>query len=196
MKPSYAPKTKRGQVRREQILRAAERVFGTIGYADTSITDITREANTAQGTLYIYFKGKHEVFIELVREMGHLTREVISRTVSGAPSRLEAERLGLSAFLRFVAERPELYRIVEEARIAAPDAYRAYFTEFANAYRSHLLAAEATGEIRPGNAEIRAWALMGMAKTLGERYVLWQDDTDLDQVVDSATDLIRNGLEP
>ncbi len=188
------PKTKRGQERREQILRAAERVFGTLGFADASISDITREAGTAQGTLYIYFKGKEEIFAELVREMGRLTREVISEAVSGAGTRLEAERLGLKAFLRFVAERPELYSIVEEARFVDPKAYRAYYSEFAKAYQLQLEAAVAAGEISKGNSEVRAWALMGMAKALGERFVLWNSDTDFDEVVEEASKLIENGL--
>ena len=194
MDQPLTPKTRRGQARREQILRAAERVFGRVGFNDASISEITREARTAQGTLYIYFKGKDELFVELVREMGALTREVISDAIGGARSRMEAEREGLAAFLRFVAERPELYRIVEEARTVAPAAYRDYYADFARAYRVQLEAAERKGEIRPGHSEIRAWALMGMAKTLGERFVLWDRETDLDEVVRHAHDLVENGL--
>ncbi|WP_306119787.1 MULTISPECIES: TetR/AcrR family transcriptional regulator [unclassified Roseitalea] len=188
------PKTRRGQKRREQILRAAERVFGRLGYAEASISDITREAETAQGTLYIYFSGKDEIFSELVREMGHLTRIALAGAVADAPTRLEAERRGLAAFLRFVADRPELYRIVEEARFVDPKAYEAYFSDFARAYRANLDAAGQAGEIRTGDSEIRAWALMGMAKTLGERFVLWRRDVDIDTVVAEAFDLIENGL--
>lgn len=193
---SLAPKTKRGQARREQILRAAERVIGEKGYADTSISDITREAGTAQGTFYIYFNSKEDIFRELVTEMGHLTRTVVAGAIASAQGRLEAEKMGLKAFLEFVTARPELYRIVEEARFVHPPAYEAYFSSFAKAYQRQLSVAAERGDIRPGDAEIRAWALMGMAKTLGERFVLWQSDSDLDHVVDSAFDLIRNGLEP
>ena len=37
---------------------------------------------------------------------------------------------------------------------------------------------------------------MGIAKTLGERYVLWEDNPDIDHVVDEAFRFIRHGLEP
>lgn len=188
------PKTKRGRARREQILRAAEKVFGRLGFTDASISDITTEAQTAQGTLYIYFSGKEEIFSQLVAEMGDLTRERIAQAVAGSPSRLEAEKRGLEAFLQFVAERPELYRVVEEARFVDPKAYHDYFSRFAQAYQDQLEAAEADGEIRAGNAEVRAWALMGMAKTLGERYVLWDTKADVRAVVEDAFDLIENGL--
>lgn len=190
------PKTKRGKTRREQILRAAERIIGERGFVDASISDITREAGTAQGTFYIYFSSKEAIFRELVAEMGLMTRKVIAEAIAPAANRLDAERLGLKAFLTFVAEHPELYRIVEEARFVDPTAYKAYFTSFAQAYRRQLSRAAEKGNIRPGNAELRAWALMGIAKTLGERYVLWGGDEDLDRIADDAFDMIRHGLEP
>ena len=196
MSTNAYPRTRRGVARREQILRAAEAMIGTQGFSAASIADITRHAKTALGTFYIYFSSKEDVFRELVLEMGQLTRSVVTRAVAGAPNRLEAERAGLKAFLQFVVERPSLYRIVEEARFVDPEAYRTYFINFAKAYAAQLEEAAAAGELRPGDAEVRAWALMGISKTLGERYVLWDDTTDIDHVVDEAFSMIRNGLAP
>lgn len=193
--PKTQPKTKRGIARREMILRAAEKVFGERGFAASTIADLAREANTALGTYYIYFDSKNAVFRELVLEMGVLTRRVMADAVEGAPNRLEAERLGLRAFLGFVAERPALYRIVEEARFVDPEAYRDYFTQFGAAYRDQLERAEAAGEIRKGDAEVRAWALMGVAKNLGDRFAL-NGGEDLDRIADEGFDLIKNGLAP
>jgi len=196
MNAPIQPKTRRGRPRRAEILRAAERVIGRLGFADASISEITREAGTAQGTFYIYFSSKEQVFRELVAEMGLLTRKVLAEAISPADSRLDAERRGLKAFLAFVADHPALYRIVEEARFVDPPAYKDYFTSFAEAYRRQLKRAAASGTIRPGDPEVRAWALMGIAKTLGERYVLWGDADDLDRIAEEAFDLIRRGLEP
>ncbi|MCV6591902.1 MAG: TetR/AcrR family transcriptional regulator [Silicimonas sp.] len=190
------PKTKRGKERRAQILAAAEEVIGTLGYASASIVEITRAARTAPGTFYVYFDGKEQVFRELVEEMGNITRSVVAEAVADAPDRLSAERAGLSAFLRFSVERPTLYRIVEEARFVDIEAYRAYFTRFGEGYQAHLDAALASGEISEGDSEVRAWVLMGIAKSLGERMVLWEDAPDHDRVVDAAFALIENGLKP
>lgn len=190
------PKTKRGTARKQVLLRSAEKVFGEKGFAASSIADITRDSGTALGTFYIYFASKADVFHELVLEMGALTRRVMSDAVTSAPNRLEAERIGLRAFLSFVAERPALYRIVEEARFIDPEAYRDYFSEFAAAYREQLERAVEAGEIRDGDAEVRAWALMGIAKNLGDRFVLGEEKPDLDRVTDEAFALIRDGLAP
>lgn len=188
------PRTRRGRETREAILRAAETVIGEQGYAAASISDITRAAGIAQGTFYIYFDGKEDVFRELVTEMGRLTRKTLSDAVAGAPDRLSAERLGLRAFLEIAATRPTLYNIVEEARFVDPDSYNAYFTSFARGYARNLAAAAREGEIRAGNAEIRAWALMGMAVTLGERYGLTGGDRD--EVVAEVFDMLEKGLRP
>ncbi|WP_018699505.1 TetR/AcrR family transcriptional regulator [Amorphus coralli] len=188
------PKTARGEATRRAILEAAESVIGTAGYNEASIAEITRLAGVAQGTFYIYFKGKEEIFRALVLEMGRRLRGALSDAIEASPNRVAAEREGLRTFLTFVSAHPELYRIVQEALFVDPDAYRTYFQTFADAYRDGLEAAEAAGEIRPGDTEVRAWALMGMAKSLGERAVVWGDKRPIDEVVEAAHDLIVNGL--
>ncbi|MCW1930970.1 TetR/AcrR family transcriptional regulator [Pararhodobacter zhoushanensis] len=190
------PRTRRGQDTRDSLIKAAEAVIGEVGFAAASIADITRRAGIAQGTFYIYFQSKDEVFRELVLEMGKLTRGFLADAVADAPDRLTAERRGLRAFLSFVAERPALYNIVMEARFVAPDAYRAYYTTFARGYAQNLAAAAHEGEIRDGDAEVRAWALMGMAVTLGERFAIWESEVDPDALVTEVFDMLERGLRP
>lgn len=196
MSETLAPKTARGEATRKLILSAAETVIGAKGYSDASISDITREAGVGQGTFYIYFRGKDEVFRELVLEMGRLTRHTLAEATRGAKDRIAAERLGLKAFLTFVAEHPALYNIVQEAQFVAPEAYRAYFQSFTDRYRRLLAGAAERGEIKPGDAEVRAWALMGMAKALGERFAVFGADRSVDEVAEIASDLIEKGLRP
>jgi AcrR family transcriptional regulator len=190
------PKTRRGEATRRAILSAAERVMGTTGYTDASISEITREAGVGQGTFYIYFRGKDEIFRELVLEMGRDLRHALSEATRAAPNRLLAEKEGLRAFLEFAAGRPNLYRIIQESMFVDPEAYQAYFEAFANSYREALVKAEAAGEVSPGDAEVRAWALMGLAKYFGERYALWQEKRPIPEVVEAAYALIAQGLQP
>ncbi|WP_067340017.1 TetR/AcrR family transcriptional regulator [Stappia indica] len=189
------PKTARGAATRRAILEAAERVIGRQGFNEASIGSITREAGVAQGTFYIYFASKDEVFSELVAEMGRMLRHAISEATSGYTDRLQAEREGLRAFLAFVSAHPELYRIVQEAQFVDRDAYLAYFRTFAEGYREGLERAASSGTIRPGDAEIRAWTLMGIARSLGEFQVVFGGDIPVDTMVDVAHDLIENGLK-
>lgn len=190
------PKTARGEATRKAILTAAERVIGTRGFNDASIGHITSEAGVAQGTFYIYFKSKDEVFHELVLEMGRLVRRELSEATRDIENRLDAEKAGLKAFLEFVRAHPDLYRIVQEALFVDQDAYNAYYKAFSEGYRMGLQAAADAGQIKPGDADTRAWALMGISRSLGERLVIWGDQTPIDEIVETTHDLIVNGLKP
>lgn len=198
-KPLPVPKTGRGEITRRKLLDAAKREIGRKGFAEASISTITAEAGVGQGTFYIYFRSKEDVMRELVRHMGRRLRHHLTAATAEARSRLEAEKLGLRAFLDFVRRDPELYRLVEESQFVDARVYREYYTEFAKGYRIALAAAEKRGEVRRGPAgasEVRAWMLMGVAVFLGQRYGLWEPKAPLDPVIEAAFDMLSKGLEP
>lgn len=188
------PKTRRGQATQAKLLEAAEGEFGERGFHEASIAEITRRAGVALGTFYVYFDSKEAVFRALVGHMGHETRAHIARRVDGASDRLTAERQGLGAFLEFARAHTNLYRIVMESQFVAEDAYRAYYNAFAEGYRRNLQVAVDRGELRPGDADVRAWALIGLSVFLGMRFAVWDTDAPLEPVVDAAFDLIDKGL--
>ena len=188
------PKTARGQKTRQALLRAAEKVFGEKGYYVASISEITQEAKVAMGTFYLYFKDKEDVFRALVQHMLELLSAHLRKHVEPATSQMEAERLGLRAFLSFVSRHKNLYRIVLDANSVDETIYSSYFQVFADLYGRRLARAADQGEIRPGDAEVRAWCLIGISNFLGMRYALWKRPASMEKVVDSAIDLITHGL--
>jgi len=54
--------------RREQILRAASKIFAKKGYHHTSVSEVVGKCGMAQGTFYLYFKNKRDVFEALLDE--------------------------------------------------------------------------------------------------------------------------------
>ncbi|AFT70161.1 TetR family transcriptional regulator [Alloalcanivorax dieselolei B5] len=189
-----APKTARGARTRARILKAAEDTFGSLGYHRAGISDITRAAGVAQGTLYCYFSGKEEILRELVRDMGHKVRAHLAASVISARDRLQAEELGLRAFLEYVSANPSLYRVLQEAQFVDEAIFREYYEAFGRGYMRMLADATRKGEVRPGNDEIRVWALMGLSNFLGLRFALWDRDRSFDEIVATISDLFRNGL--
>ena len=53
--------------RERRILRAAAHLFGTKGYAETSMEDVAASARLAVGTLYNYFRSKADVLLAILR---------------------------------------------------------------------------------------------------------------------------------
>jgi AcrR family transcriptional regulator len=190
------PKTARGKRTRDKLLQAAEQEFGEHGFHEAAISRITERAGVALGSFYTYFESKEVLFRALVMHMSRLTRGWISQRVTGAPDRITAERQGLLAFIEFVREHKDLYRIVMEAQFVAPDAYRDYYETFAEAYRRNLATAASAGEISEGGDDVRAWALIGMSVFLGLRYGVWDDALPAEDITSSAGDLIEFGLRP
>lgn len=191
---SLTPKTARGARTLEKILRAAEAEFGERGFHDGSIVGITRRAEIGQGTFYLYFKTKEDVLRELVLYTSRQLRHHLSEQVMNTQDRLQAERVGFRAFLNYIREHPSLYRIVQESQFVDAAVYQAYYQAFADGYISALANAGQHRQIREGDYEVWAWSIMGIMHFVGQRYLIWQEDRDLDEVVDIVLDLMARGL--
>ena len=60
---------KKAEERKNEILDAAEKLFGTKGFDSTSTNDILNEIGIARGTLYYYFKSKEEILDAMIGRM-------------------------------------------------------------------------------------------------------------------------------
>lgn len=60
---------KEAEERKQEILDAAERLFASKGFDNTSISDILEETGIARGTLYYHFKSKEELLDAVIERM-------------------------------------------------------------------------------------------------------------------------------
>jgi AcrR family transcriptional regulator len=177
------PRTERGEQTRRRLLEAAESVFGERGYHEASIVRITGAAGVGQGTFYLHFGSKKQIFEDLVDDLNHRVRRAMADAARHAPDRLEMERRGLEAFLRFTAEHPALYRIVMQAEFVSPRALHRHYERIAEGYTEGLRAAMDRGEIARGDPEVMAWMLMAVGEMAGMRWILWHDDREVPRAV-------------
>jgi AcrR family transcriptional regulator len=194
--PLLKPVTARGEATRRRLLNAAEQEFGTKGYHGASVSSITQRADIAQGTFYLYFRTKEELFTTLVRDIGHQLRAASQQAIGKATNRLEAERLGLEAFLQFTARHRGLYRIVQESQFVDPQIFREYYEKIAEGYAGALAGASRRKELSDGDAEVRAWAIMGIGHFLGLRWCLWQKKQPPPEVLNEVMGFITRGMGP
>ena len=187
----------RGTATRQRLLEAAERIFAALGFHDASIVKITEAAGVGQGTFYLYFGSKKQVFDEVVLDLNSRVRHAMSEASAAGATRAEKELLGFGAFFRFTAEHPALYRIIRQAEFVSPEMLRYHYDRLSRGYIEALREASESGEIAELDAEVAAYALMGMGELIGMRWILWGDRKPIPGVVWSELErIIRCILEP
>ena len=76
------PRTKPAEVRREELLDAAERLFLKQGLAATSVDEIVSAAQVAKGTFYLHFASKEQLLVGLQQRFVSSFCEAIEKALA------------------------------------------------------------------------------------------------------------------
>lgn len=159
---------------RRKLLDAAAKVVGAEGYANASVAKVTALAEIAQGTFYNYFASQQDLFDQLLPELGTELLDFIRARIAGESDSFKREEIGFRAFFDFLAERPEFYRILNEAETFAPKAYHDHMRNMADGYLRALTRSHAKGEL-PGferrELEVIVYTLLAARNYISYRYL-------------------------
>jgi AcrR family transcriptional regulator len=186
--------SRKGVETRQRLLDAAEQVFAELGYHDASIVKVTEAAGVGQGTFYLYFASKKEIFDELVRDLNRRVRHAMKEASSQGGTRLESELLGFGAYFRFTVEHPGLYGIIRQAEFVSPEMLRYHYDKLSEGYIEALRDAMERGETAQLDPEVTAWALMAAGEMIGMRWILWGDGTMPERVEQELARIVRGVL--
>lgn len=87
-------------VKYQQIIDAATRVFAQKGYYNSKVSDIAKEAEVADGTIYLYFKNKEDILISIFES----SMDVFISTVREHLQKIQDPVLKLIEFIRLHLE--------------------------------------------------------------------------------------------
>ena len=106
---------------RERILSAAEKLFSSKGYYDTSIDEIVAESKLSKGAIYGYFESKEDLFVALQDKQLDESITVLTSTFAPEDSaRTKLEKVIGTAFGSMVSASKKSCRISLEFNVAAP----------------------------------------------------------------------------
>lgn len=166
-------RVEKSQKIKADLLRAAAKIVGQVGYQNAMVSKITEAANVSQGTFYNYFESQQELFDQLLPSLGVELIEHIRRLAADAPNAFEREKRSFLAFFDFLQSNPEFYRILYEAEFFAPDGYKKHVDLMATLYVRTLEREAAKGQIALSTreeAEAIAYMLMGVRHYLCMRF--------------------------
>ena len=185
--------------KRESILRAATRVFARNGYFNSKVADIAREADVADGTVYLYFKSKeeilHSIFDQNMAEAitaGRLLIEKISdpREKLRRIAMLHLERLGADPDLAvvFQVELRGSTKFMREFSAAG-------FAEYLGLLRQTFEAGQRSGVFRKElNAKLVSKILFGALDEMATNWIISKRNYKLEPMAEVVMDVFLNGV--
>jgi len=197
---------RRPDARPDQILDAAEKVFGKYGYDAASLDRVARAAGITKGTIYLYFKNKKTVFIAMMKRritslLDGVREEVSNREIEDFDDYLDVILPNIRNFLTDPAY-PSFFRLMVSESGRFPGIAQEFF-------ESTILQVIRTGNAVYGDAarlkKVKALdgrivfrCLIGMhlafvftQEILGGKDI---DPLDWDEIYKTIETIFRNGI--
>jgi len=195
----------RNSLRRSQILEAATRVFAEKGYHHATTKDIAREAEIAEGTIYLYFKNKSELLLALLEHLDQKTTQKADLAAGLGLSPRELLTKRLEDDLAQLGPNFELMLAVLPEVLADPSMRAQYYQRMVTpgivALTEHIQSRKEGGEVHTDNVPMAARMLVStmlgleLMNILGDELVCeaWKDPAAL---AEAMAQVLFDGLQP
>jgi AcrR family transcriptional regulator len=183
-----------GAQRREQLLGVARSLFAEQGFEATSIEEIAERAGVTRPVVYEHFGGKDRIHAVVVdREVTRLS-EVLAEPLVEASSNRQTAEWAATAFLRFIEEDPDGFRILtRDAPAGAGRSLASVLSDVAARTAELLARAFEQRGFDPAVAPMYAQMLVGAVAQVGEWW-LEVGEPPRDVVASHIINLMWNGL--
>jgi TetR/AcrR family transcriptional regulator len=195
-------KERERQRHRSEIMSAAEKVFSSKGYHDTSIQDIARVAEFSVGTLYNFFESKEALFSCILKHgLGELFSE-LDAGLLGVECPVQKIRVVISTHLVVVEKHKSLIRLLfDYTKPRLVHAQQGMDEEIVSMHLNYLdrvtgVFSEAIeqGKIKQYDPSYLAISLEGMMGGFIEHYSLLEGFESFTEVIPLIEDIFLNGI--
>lgn len=180
--------------RREQIVRAAVKLFSEEGYYSTTIQQIAREAGTSVGLIYQYFRDKDDVLFLSLQNVLETYEKEIPRALETAEQPLERLRLAIGAYCRVVDRLREAtvltYRSTKSLRAERRRYIKEGETRTNRLLERCLKACIAAGYMEPVNTQLLVYQYVHFAHAWALKQWAFRSRYTLDQYVAEGVKLL------
>lgn len=181
---------------KDKIIDVAKELFSQKGFYETRVSDIVNKADVAQGTFYIYFKSKEDLFLELIKKLHH---QLIQRLSTHKNSNKDFEttiKSIITDFLTEVYKNREIAQIFFGQLLGINEEFRRlYITKISDIQQIFKEVIEKYYDDE--NSQVLATMLLGFLRQLFFNCLTYQN-LSLDDMIDRAfkgVDIILAGLK-
>jgi AcrR family transcriptional regulator len=170
--PPVGKRRMRGPERKAQLLSVARKVFGRLGFHNASLDDVAKEAGVTKPIVYDHFTSKEALYLSLLDADAASLEERVRTALSARSGNRERIRQSFKAYLDFVDEHPEGFRMVMEEMVGPQDEFRSKVGGVRERIRGEvtdLIVRESRGRISRTDAETVSLGLIGMVETVAQR---------------------------
>lgn len=184
-------------MRKDDLMQAGMKLFSAKGYYNTKVSDIVREAGVAQGTFYLYFDSKADLFAALLDQFIDLITEAVSsitidmdviRTTAQLAARL---RVAVERILIVYRDNAALARIVIREGSAldgkSADRWQKAIDSLAEIGAVVMEVGIERGLLPPQNTEIVPYCVLGMYERVAYRWLVEEQTKDISELADALT---------
>jgi AcrR family transcriptional regulator len=190
--------TNQKERRRDDILKAASRVFTQKGYHGTKVSDITEAAGISTGTFYFYFGDKLELFKEVVGDILNYLNEkaaVVLREEKDFIGRSVARARLFHEYYNRYAEIMFLLRAEMAGEEPWPrEKVEEIYDEITRPIIRDLEQGMKSGGFRKMDPKLTAYALVGMFEVM-VLFLQLDNRYSLDQIIEFTFDFFMRGLQ-
>ncbi|MGZ3427967.1 MAG: TetR/AcrR family transcriptional regulator [Polyangia bacterium] len=190
--------------KRGRILEAAIKVFAAEGFYNAKVSQIAHEAGVADGTIYLYFKSKDDLLINLFEDRMEMVNANLREAIDTESTAVARLRRIVKLHLELVEQNRDMAEVISVELRQSSKFIREYsnpkFAEFLRTIAGAVVEGQRTGELRTGiDPYLFARALFG---ALDEIALAWlvkhpgsKASIELPRAAEQLGDLFIDGLK-
>jgi len=189
----------RSKDKRQKILQAATKVFARNGFYHSKVSEIAREADVADGTIYLYFKNKEDILISIFEENMDEILNLVRGEISQHKDAVAKLRRLVHLHMSLMEKNPRLAEVIQVELRQSSKFMKEYknvkFLEYLQFIGEVIEEGQREGLIRSNiTPAVFKRMLFGALDELALQWVLSKRRYSLSAAADQATDIFLHGV--
>jgi len=183
---------------RQRIIEAAILVAAQAGFTNATTKAIAQKADCSEGIIYHYFKSKHELFMDVIKESGQEFLAQVNKHIEEAKSAEDKITKIVDFHFFYFTGKVHIFQILfgksGDAVMPFPHVLKMFILPYQQAIEETIKGGIKLGEFQKVNTAVVSTSLLGMMQINIIRLHFGASDIAVDEIKDSVKDLIFNTL--